>query len=104
MQAGLEQPRADSQLEGVELAQQVQLEGVQLAQGVQLEKKERAEQMRLKGVLQGSSSVSGREGSTADPLRARAAVKQQQQQHEQRWQQQLQRVRRARVVQPAGGR
>ena len=90
----------------MELAQQVQLEGVQLALGVQLEKKECAEQMRLKGVLQGSSSVSGREGSTADPLRARAAVKQQQQQqqHEQRWQQQLQRVRRAWVVQPAGGR
>ena len=104
MQAGQEQQRADTQLEGVELAQQVQLEGVQLALGVQLEKKERAEQMRLKGVLQGSSSVSGREGSTADPLRARAAVQQQQQQHEQRWQQQLQRVRRARVVQPAGGR
>ena len=98
MQAGQEQ-------KGVQLAQQVQLEGVQLALGVQLEKKECAEQMRLKGVLQGSSSVSGREGSTADPLRARAAVKQQQQQqHEQRWQQQLQRVRRARVVQPAGGR
>ena len=55
-------------------------------------------------MLQGSSSVSGREGSTADPLRARAAVKQQQQQHEQRWQQQLQRVRRAWVVQPADGR
>ena len=36
----------------MELAQQVQLEGVQLALGVQLEKKERAEQMRLKGVLQ----------------------------------------------------
>jgi len=61
--------------------------------------------VRLKGVLQGCSSVSGREGSTADPLRARAAVKQQQQQqHEQRWQQQLQRVRRAWVVQPADGR
>jgi len=62
--------------------------------------------VQLKGVLQGSSSVSGREGSTADPLRARAAVKQQQQQqqHEQRWQQQLQRVRRAWVVQPSGGR
>ena len=81
----------------MELAQQVQLEGVQLALGVRLEKK---------GVLQGSSLVSGHEGSTADPLRARAAVQQQQQQqqHEQRGQQQLQRVRRAWVVQPAGGR
>ena len=43
MQAGLEQPRADSQLEGVELAQQVQLEGVQLAQRVQLEETELAQ-------------------------------------------------------------
>ena len=71
----------------MELAQQVQLEGVQLAQRVQLETTMLAQQVQLEGVLQGSSLVSGHEGSTADPLRARAAVKQQQQQqHEQRWQ------------------
>ena len=52
MRASHEQQRADTELEGVELAPLVQLEGVQLALGVQLEKKERAEQMRLEGVMQ----------------------------------------------------